>query len=63
VVPCIATTLRKGEYPPAMKTRPVYHLHRFDPAWGFATESRIVSTSALNERKIVSTPVTSLAQS
>jgi 3',5'-cyclic AMP phosphodiesterase CpdA len=63
VVPCIATTLRKGEYPPAMKTRPVYHLHRFDPALGFATESRIESTSALNERKIVSTPVTSLAQS
>jgi 3',5'-cyclic-AMP phosphodiesterase len=42
VVPCIATTLRKGEYPPSMKTCPVYHLHRFDPAWGFATESRVV---------------------
>jgi Icc protein len=42
VVPCIATTLRKGEYPPSMKTCPVYHLHRFDPVWGFATESRVV---------------------
>ncbi len=42
VVPCIATTLRKGDYPPPMKTRPVYHLHRYDPAWGFVTESRIV---------------------
>jgi len=44
VVPCIATTLRKGEYPAYMKTRPVYHVHRFDPDWGFATETRIVGT-------------------
>jgi 3',5'-cyclic AMP phosphodiesterase CpdA len=44
VVPCIATTLRKGEYPPPMRTRPVYHVHRFDPAWGFATETRIVGS-------------------
>jgi hypothetical protein len=43
VVPCIATALRKGDYPQSMKTRPVYHLHRFDPAFGFVTESRIVS--------------------
>ncbi len=42
VVPCIATTLRKGEYPAHMKRRPVYHLHRFDPLWGFVTETRIV---------------------
>jgi hypothetical protein len=42
VVPCIATTLRKGEYPPQMEVRPVYHVHRFDPVWGFATETRIV---------------------
>jgi 3',5'-cyclic AMP phosphodiesterase CpdA len=42
VVPCIATTLRKGEYPAHMRMRPVYHVHRFDPAWGFATEARIV---------------------
>ena len=42
VMPCIATTLRKGEYPTQMKIRPVYQVHRFDPVWGFATETRIV---------------------
>jgi 3',5'-cyclic-AMP phosphodiesterase len=65
VVPCIATTLRKGKYPPPMKTQPVYHLHRYDPAWGFATESRIVRTdsSRASERRIVSTPAASLADS
>jgi 3',5'-cyclic AMP phosphodiesterase CpdA len=42
VVPCIATTLRRGDYPPYMKLRPVYHVHRFDPVWGFTTETRIV---------------------
>jgi Icc protein len=42
VMPCIATTLRKGEYPAQMKTCPVYHIHRFDPVWGFVTETRIV---------------------
>jgi Icc protein len=42
VVPCIATTLRKGAYPPHMKSCPVYYLHRFDPAWGFITEARVV---------------------
>jgi 3',5'-cyclic AMP phosphodiesterase CpdA len=41
VVPCTATTRRYGEYPPHMKTRPVYQVHRFDPDWGFATETRI----------------------
>ncbi len=44
VMPCIATTLRKGEYPADMKTRPIYQVHRFDPVWGFATETRIVGT-------------------
>ena len=44
VVQCIATTLRRGEYPAQMKTRPVYQIHRFDPVWGFATETRIVGT-------------------
>ena len=44
VVQCIATGLRKGAYPPAMKARPVYHLHRFDPACGFVTETRMVGT-------------------
>jgi 3',5'-cyclic-AMP phosphodiesterase len=42
VMPCIATTLRRGDYPPHMRARPVYQVHRFDPAWGFATETRIV---------------------
>jgi Icc protein len=42
VVPCTATTRRYGEYPPQMTTRPVYHVHRFDPVRGFATETRIV---------------------
>ncbi len=42
VMPSIATTLRKGEYPAHMKMRPVYHIHRFDPLWDFATETRIV---------------------
>jgi 3',5'-cyclic-AMP phosphodiesterase len=44
VMPSIATTLRKGDYPAHMKRRPVYHVHRFDSAWGFATETRIVGT-------------------
>jgi 3',5'-cyclic AMP phosphodiesterase CpdA len=44
VMPCIATTLRKGEYPPHMKARPVYYLHRFDPVWGLITEARIVGS-------------------
>ena len=46
VVPCIATTLRYGEYPAHMKTCPVYYIHRFDPVWGFATEARIVGTQS-----------------
>ena len=46
VMPSIATTLRKGEYPDDLKTRPIYHIHRFDPAWGFSTQSRIVSVRA-----------------
>jgi Icc protein len=44
VVQCIATTLRKGEYPPHMRRCPVYQVHRFDPVWGFASETRIVET-------------------
>jgi 3',5'-cyclic AMP phosphodiesterase CpdA len=43
VMPCIATSLRKGDYPAAMKMRPVYHIHRFDPVGRFVTETRIVS--------------------
>ncbi len=42
VMPSVATTLRKGEYPDDMAARPIYHIHRYDPAWGFSTQSRIV---------------------
>jgi hypothetical protein len=41
VVPCIATPLRKGAFPPHIKDRPVYYLHRFDAAGAFITEARI----------------------
>jgi len=59
VMPCIATTLRRGDYPSYMKKRPVYQVHRFDPAWGFTTETRIVgagpaaSTRDGNRRRAV----------
>ena len=43
VVPCIATTLRKGEYPAHMKMRPVYHVHRFYLG-GFVTTTCINRT-------------------
>ena len=46
IVPSIATTLRKGEYPARMTTRPVYHIHRFGPAGVFSTEARIVGAGA-----------------
>jgi 3',5'-cyclic AMP phosphodiesterase CpdA len=42
VMQCIATPLRRGEYPAHIRNRPVYHLHRFDPDWGFSTATRIV---------------------
>jgi 3',5'-cyclic-AMP phosphodiesterase len=63
VVPCVATTLRKGEYPAHVKTRPVYHLHRYDPAWGFVTESRIVQFDAptAREQRTTTIPAASLA--
>jgi 3',5'-cyclic AMP phosphodiesterase CpdA len=46
VATCIATTLRQGEYPAHMKRRPVYQVHRFDPVWGFITETRIVGSGS-----------------
>lgn len=46
VVPCTATTLRKGDYPAGMKNRPVYHVHRFDPDCGFVTETRVVGAES-----------------
>ena len=42
VVPCIATTLRKGEYPVHLKRCPIYYLHQFGPLWEFVTEARVV---------------------
>lgn len=45
VAPCIATSLRKGDYPPHMRSLPVYHIHRFHPACGFVSETRIVGTA------------------
>jgi 3',5'-cyclic-AMP phosphodiesterase len=42
VVPCIATTLRRGEYPEHMKPCPVYYIYRFDADGSFTTAARIV---------------------
>jgi Icc protein len=42
VVPCIATTLRRGEYPAHMKQCPVYYIHGFDADGSFTTAARIV---------------------
>jgi len=50
VAPCIATTLRKGEYPAHMKRAPVYYIHRFDPVWGFGTEARVVGSAIASTR-------------
>ena len=47
VTTSIATTLRKGDYPADAKGRPIYHLHRFDPSRGFATETRIAGMRLL----------------
>jgi 3',5'-cyclic-AMP phosphodiesterase len=58
VVPCIATTLRRGEYPAHIKRCPVYYLHRFDPRWGFVTESRIVRSDQCFEIPASSVSVT-----
>ena len=63
VVPCIATTLRKGEYPPHMKMCPVYHVHRFDPLWGFATETRIVGAGPPAVNHVDVSPSIALATS
>jgi len=42
IVQCVATPLRRGNYPEHLKTRPIYQVHRFEPGYGFSTESRIV---------------------
>jgi len=41
VVPSVATALRYGSYPLHMRQKPVYYVHRFDPVWGFITETRV----------------------
>lgn len=43
VAPSTATTLRKGDFPLHLRDRPIYHLHRYDPAFGFSTEARVVA--------------------
>ena len=47
VMPAIATTLRHGQYPVHLKSRPVYQVHRFDPIWGFTSETRIARLQRL----------------
>lgn len=42
VMPSIATTLRRGDYPPELATCPVYHVHKFEADWGFSTEVQVV---------------------
>ncbi|MGA7539609.1 MAG: metallophosphoesterase [Steroidobacteraceae bacterium] len=49
VAPCTATTLRKGDFPPQMQSRPVYHLHRLDSAGALVTEVRIVAAATDDE--------------
>jgi 3',5'-cyclic-AMP phosphodiesterase len=43
VAPCTVTSLRKGDFPPQMQSRPVYHLHRLNSACELVTEVRIVT--------------------
>jgi hypothetical protein len=45
VAPCTATALRKGDFPPQMQGRPVYHLHRLNSAGELVTEARIVAAA------------------
>ena len=42
IMPCVATSLRRGEYPEELKTCPIYHIHRYEPEWGITSEIRIV---------------------
>jgi Icc protein len=56
VMPSIATTLRKGEYPAQMTALPVYHIHRYDPIWGFTTEARIVGDPYTSACRLLSMP-------
>jgi len=40
-IPSVCTELRKGPYPEAMAERTFYQVHRFDPTYGFASETRL----------------------
>ena len=41
VAPAVATGLRFGDYPPRVAKLPIYFVHRYDPHFGFSTETRI----------------------
>lgn len=41
-MPSTCTGLRKGNYPAARRSQPLYLLHRYDASWGFATATRFV---------------------
>ncbi len=60
VVPCIATTLRRGEYPEHMKPCPVYYIHHFDADGSFSTAARIVGVgpSAASAQTAPASPTT-----
>ena len=47
IATCVATTLRRGDYPASMQGRPAYVLHRYDPDSGFSTETRIAGLQTL----------------
>ena len=49
VMPSIAMTLRKGEYPRSPEGLSD-HIHRFDPASGFTVEARIVDVDRSGHR-------------
>lgn len=46
VMPATTTMLRYGQYPDHLKSLPVYQVHRYDPVFGFATETRVAATAA-----------------
>jgi len=50
VMPATATTLRHGQYPAHLRSQPVYQVHRFDPMWGFESETRIVNWTSATRR-------------
>jgi len=52
VMPSIATTLRYGDYPPELKSCPLYYIHRFDGQGKFTTEAHIVGQEALRKQAL-----------